>query len=106
MPQPLQLKDHFSEARIFMHRVWFIMALVLVMMGVLLARYYNLQITNHEDYATQSDRNRIHVLPVPPTRGLIYDRNGVLLADNRPSFTLAIIKERVPDLEKTLALKI
>ena len=41
--------------------------------------------------------------PLPPKRGLIYDRNGVLLADNRPSFMLSIVRERVPDLDATLA---
>lgn len=105
MPTPLQqFKDHSSETRIFMHRVWFIVAVVVVMMGILLFRYYTLQVVDYQDYATQSDRNRIHAQPIPPTRGLIYDRNGVLLADNRPSFTLAIIKERVQDMEETLAL--
>ena len=104
MSEHLHLKDHTSEARIFMHRVWFMFAVVLLLIGVLIARYYSLQITHHENYATQSDRNRIHVQPIPPTRGLIFDRNGVLLADNRPSYTLTLIKERVEDLDATLAL--
>lgn len=104
MPEPLQLKDHGNEARIVTVRMVWILFFVVIMMGALLVRYYNLQVTNYRDYATQSDDNRIHVQPIPPTRGLIYDRNGVLLAENRPSFTLTVIKERVQDLDQTLAL--
>ena len=52
---------------------------------MILARYYALQITEYETYRTQSDRNRVQLQPLPPKRGLIYDRNGVLLADNRPA---------------------
>ena len=104
MQEPLQLKNHGDEARIVTVRMVWIVCFVLVMMGALVARYYNLQVTNYQNYATQSDDNRIHVQPIPPTRGLIYDRNGVLLAENRPSFALTIIKERVQDLDQTLDL--
>ncbi|MEX1032264.1 MAG: penicillin-binding protein 2 [Cellvibrionaceae bacterium] len=104
MSEPLQLKDHSSEARIFATRVWFIALFVIAMMGLLIFRYHNLQVVHYQDYATQSDRNRIHVQPIPPTRGLIYDRNGVLLAENRASYTLSLTKELVPDLDATLEL--
>ncbi len=102
MAEPLQLKDHYNEARTFVHRIWCVILFVLVLVGVLVARYYNLQIVHHQNYATQSDRNRIHVQPIPPTRGLIYDRSGKLLAENQPSYTLTVIKERVDDLDRTL----
>ncbi len=98
------LKDHLRETSIFRRRVVVVAAVMLMLIGVLTAQFYHLQIVLHGDYATQSDRNRIHVRPLPPTRGLIYDRTGQLLADNRPSYTLSIIKERVDDLEQTLAL--
>ncbi|TQV68261.1 penicillin-binding protein 2 [Exilibacterium tricleocarpae] len=104
MPEPLHLKDHSLEGRIFAYRLVVAAALVMGLSLLLVARFYNLQVTNHQDYATQSDRNRVHVQSIPPIRGLIYDRNGVLLADNRPSYTLSIVKERVADLDTTLAL--
>ncbi|MGQ9425068.1 penicillin-binding protein 2 [Gilvimarinus sp. F26214L] len=104
MSEHLQLKDHSSESRIFAARVWVVSVFVFVMVGVLIVRYHNLQVVHHQDYATQSDRNRIHVQPIPPTRGLIYDRNGVLLADNRASYTLSITREMVKDLPATLEL--
>lgn len=104
MSEHLQFKDHSSEARIFMARVWIVAFVVLAMVGALTARYYNLQVVHYQNYATQSDRNRIQVQPIPPTRGLIFDRNGVLLAENRASYTLSLTRELVPDMQVTLEL--
>jgi penicillin-binding protein 2 len=98
------LKDHYSEARIFMHRLIVVMIVIVGLLGVLLARFYNLQVVNYKDYVTRSDSNRVQVQPIPPTRGLIYDRNGILLADNRPSYTLTLIKERIGKLDETLVI--
>ena len=74
----------------------------MALLAVILTRYYALQVTEYEAYRTQSDRNRVQLQPLPPKRGLIYDRNGVLLADNTPSFILSIVRERVSDLDATL----
>ncbi len=98
------LKDHYSEARIFSHRLIVVMVVIVGLLGVLLARFYNLQVVNYKDYVTRSDSNRVQVQPIPPTRGLIYDRNGILLADNRPSYTLTLIKERIGKLDETLEI--
>ncbi len=99
-----RFKDHLHEAHTFTRRAAVALILVLTMFGLLVARFYSLQIVHYENYATLSDRNRIQVRPVPPNRGLIYDRNGILLAENRPSFTLSIVKERVKNLENTIAI--
>lgn len=104
MSEHLQLRDHSTETRVFINRVWLASFCVLSLVAVLVARYYSLQVIHHQDYVTQSDRNRIHVQPIGPTRGLIYDRNGVLLAENRPSYTLSVIRELVEDLPATLEL--
>jgi penicillin-binding protein 2 len=103
MAQHITLKDQHRESRIYSARTVTAVAAVLVLMGIVLARYYTLQITEYEIYRTESERNRVQLQPLPPKRGLIFDRNGVLLADNRPSFILSIVRERVPDLEATLA---
>jgi len=95
-------KDHHREVRIFGYRVVVAVVLVIGLLSLLMARFYNLQLVHHEDYVTESDNNRILVQTVPPKRGLIYDRQGVLLADNRPSYTLTIIPERVVDLDVTI----
>jgi len=102
MPQYIALKDPHRESRIYSARTIAAIILVVGSLAVILLRYYSLQITEYETYRTQSDRNRIQLQPLPPKRGLIYDRNGVLLADNRPSYILSVVREQVPDLEVTL----
>ncbi|MBL4828099.1 MAG: penicillin-binding protein 2 [Spongiibacteraceae bacterium] len=98
------LKDPYTEKRIFVLRVFVASLLALVLLSVLVGRYFSLQITEHDIYRTQSDRNRVQLQPVPPKRGLIYDRNGVLLAENIPSYSLVIVKEQVEYLDETIAL--
>lgn len=75
---------------------------VAVLLSVLLGRLVYLQVINHEHYATLSQSNRVKVVPVAPTRGRIFDRNGVVLADNRTAFQLVITPEKTPDLDDTL----
>ncbi len=104
MSDQQHLKDYHREARIFNHRVIVVAILVLGLLGILVARFYTLQVVHHRDYATLSDRNRVRVQAIPPTRGLIFDRNDVLLADNRPSYTLSLIKEHIDDLPATIEL--
>jgi len=104
MAAPLQLKDPYSEKRIFVVRVATIGLITTVMLLIVIARYFSLQITQHEAYRTESDRNRVQLQPIPPKRGLIYDRNGVLLAENIPSYRLTIIKEAVDDLDESIGL--
>jgi len=65
-------------------------------------RLYILQVVEFDYHSTISENNRVHVLPITPTRGLIYDRNGVLLADNRPSFNLTITRERASNVNEEL----
>jgi len=67
---------------------------------VLVYRYYSLQITQHQDFLTQSDRNRIRVEVIPPTRGQIVDRKGRVLAANKPTFVVGVIKERSENLDQ------
>ena len=95
MPKHIPLKDPHRESRIFSARTVIALTVVVGLLGVVLARYYSLQITEYETYRTQSERNRVQLQPLPPNRGLIFDRNGVLLADNRPSYILSIVRERV-----------
>lgn len=98
------LKDDRSEKEIFAHRAVLASLFVLSLMLVLAGRMFFLQVTEHDVYATKSDNNRVQLKSVAPIRGLIFDRNGVLLAENLPSHSLTVVVERVEDLEKTLAL--
>jgi penicillin-binding protein 2 len=97
------LKDTIRESQAFLTRA--IVAGLLVMAAVLALgwRMVQLQIIDHEHFTTLSRENRVKVLPLPPTRGLIYDRKGVLLAQNRPAYSLEITPEQVDDLEHTIA---
>lgn len=72
-------------------------------LGALALGYGRLQIQQHEEYATRSEENRIRLDPIVPARGLVYDRNGVLLADNAPAYRLDIVPERVEDMPQLLA---
>lgn len=99
---PERLKDHSREAHTFKVRAVIAFVLVILLMGVLLGRMYYLQVIEHDRYAAMSEDNRVQLKPVPPTRGLIYDRNGVLLADNRPSYSVTLLKEEVKNIDQTL----
>ena len=103
MPSPrILIKDHSAEANLFARRTLIGLLVVFVMVGMLLTNLYYLQISRFEDYQTRANGNRIKVLPVAPNRGLIYDRNGILLAENRPVFSLQIIPEEIQNLELTI----
>ena len=97
-----QIKDHWSEQRQFVRRVFVCAFLVVGLTGLVITRLVQLQIANFEYYSAQSQGNRIRVQPLPPTRGLIFDRNGVVLAENLPTWELVIIPEEVADLDSTL----
>jgi len=97
------LKNPEQELRIFRARSLVALLLVVTLTGLLMGRLFYLQVVQHEVYTTRSEKNRVRVEPLPPTRGLIHDRNGVLLAENRPTYNLMLIRERVDDLEATLA---
>lgn len=98
----IQIKDHWREQRLFNNRIIACAIFALVLTGVVITRLIILQLANADYYAAQSQGNRIRVQPLPPTRGLIYDRNNKILAENTPSFQLEITPEQVPDMEGTL----
>lgn len=77
---------------------------IALLFAALLVKLINLQITQYDYFAARADGNRLHSQYVPPARGLIYDRSGELLADNQPIFNLSVVRERVDDIEETLAL--
>ena len=96
------LKDSTNESQLFYHRVIVAWIAVIVAILIIIGRLIFLQVLAHERYTTLSENNRLKIRPLPPNRGLIYDRNGVLLANNRISYSLEIIPEQVKDLEKIL----
>ncbi|MGS7250480.1 penicillin-binding protein 2 [Pseudomonas sp. SK] len=102
MSQPIRLKDHEKDARLVRNRVVVGAVAVVLLVCVLIARLYYLQIIQYDYHSTLSENNRVHVQPIPPTRGLIFDRNGVIVADNRPSFSLSMTRERAGNWQEVL----
>jgi penicillin-binding protein 2 len=97
------IRNHSAEANLFARRTFITFAGIIILSLVLFSNVYNLQVSSYEKYQTRSNSNRIKLLPVAPNRGLIYDRNGVLLADNTPVYSLEVIPEQVNDIKKRLS---
>lgn len=97
-----RLRDRFFEQRLVARRLALLGVIVIAAMGLVTLRLAHLQIDRHAHFATLSEDNRIRLKPLPPTRGLIYDANGVLLADNYPTYSLEMVIEKVADPDATL----
>jgi len=97
------IKDSGAEQRMFLTRVILAVVVGLGLMGLVVGRLVQLQVIEHEHFADLSQGNRIRIEPVPPTRGLIYDRQGVILAENVPTYQLELVPEQVEDVDATLA---
>jgi penicillin-binding protein 2 len=96
------IRDFTAESNLFLRRCLFAVCLCLVLILVVLSNLYSLQIDQFEDYQIRADGNRIKVIPVAPNRGIIYDRNGIIIAENRPVFNLEVSLEQVEDIDKVL----
>jgi penicillin-binding protein 2 len=96
-------KDHLKERQLFTRRAVIAGVLVVLALSAVALKLAYLQIVNHAHFTTLSRDNRVKIEPLPPTRGLIYDAKGVLLAENYPSYSLEITPEKVDDLEQTIA---
>ena len=96
------IKDHHSETRLFVGRVALSAIIGVLLCGTVVARLIQLQVVDHELFAEKSHGNRIRIEALPPTRGLILDRKGRILAENLPAYQLELIPEQVSDLDATL----
>lgn len=97
------LRDRLQEAREFRLRLGLLAVLIVGAFAVLAARWTYLQVTQHAHYQTLAENNRISIVPIVPNRGLIVDRNGVVLADNYSAYTLEVTRGKIKDLEATIA---
>jgi penicillin-binding protein 2 len=96
------LRDYFRDSRVFQSRVTVAGVLVLILAMLLFLRLIYIQVFSHKYYETLAQENRINPVPIQPPRGLLLDRNGVVLAQNFPVFTLEIVPEQVDDLAAML----
>ena len=97
-----ELKNIELELSRFRARLLFAAAMVLVCFGLVAARLLFLQVHRHEELSTRAENNRISVVPVVPNRGLILDRNGVVLATNYSAYTLELTPSKIEDLDATI----
>jgi len=96
------LKDPRDEQRLFVRRTRLARIVIIVCMLTLLSRFFWLQIIAHENFSTRSESNRVSIRPLAPNRGLIYDRRGRVIAENRPAYRLEIVPEKVKDIPALL----
>jgi len=96
------IKDQRDERRLFERRARIAFAIIALCILALLSRYVWLQVFSHENFVTRSDSNRVSIRPVAPNRGLIYDRRGRVIAENRPAYRLEIVPEKVADITALL----
>ena len=96
------IKDHHSERRLFIARVILTSVVAIVLLGLVIARLVQLQVFDYEHFAERSQGNRIRIEAVPPIRGLVFDRQGRILAENLPAYQLELIPEQVANLDDTL----
>ncbi len=99
----VRIKDEYLEHRIFVQRALLAAVLVVALLILLGGRAFWLQVVQFEHYSELSQGNRARIEPLPPNRGIIYDRNGEVLAENTPAYQLEVVRERAGDLDATLA---
>ncbi len=102
MNKHVELKNHQREIFYFRLRLAISIGFVLVLMAILLVRFVYLQVARHEYYQTLAESNRISIVPIVPNRGLILDRNGLVLAHNYSGYTLETTPSNTANLESTL----
>src|ERR1019366_8110864 len=95
VPRRVRIKDHWGEQRIFTLRSIVAGVLVATLLLTVASRLFYLQVLKHEYYAELSQGNRVRTDPIPPSRGLILDRHGVVLAENLPAFQIELVRELV-----------
>ena len=98
----LTLTDHFRESRLVNDRLIFAALFAVILFTIVMVRLVVLQVMEYEHFDSLSAKNRIDIEALSPQRGLIFDRNGVVLAENIPTFSLEMIPEQVIDIDTTL----
>jgi penicillin-binding protein 2 len=103
MAKEFNLKNQDHESSLVARRVYFSAVIILLLIIMIISRVFYLTVLQHEHYTTLSLSNRVKITPIPPIRGLIYSRDGVILAENKPTFSLEIIPEQIKDVDETIA---
>lgn len=102
MPRNLTFKDNPVESKLFLGRIISAFIIIIVLTTGLIVRLVYLQITGHQHYSTLAKENSIKIEPTVPSRGIIYDKRGNILAENAQTYTLELIPEQISDMDGTL----
>ena len=97
------LRDPARETVLFRTRAYVAGALFAALLCLLFGRMVQLQVIEHAHFRTLSESNRVKILPLAPTRGLIYDRNGIVIAQNTPFYSLDVVPDAIKDMDALLA---
>src|SRR5688500_15345453 len=103
MQKRIAIKNHLEEIRLISHRSITALIVMVLLVALLIIRLGYMQLSQHDLYSTLSKKNWLDLVPLEPTRGLIYDRHGALLAENIPIFSLDVIPYKITNIPKTLA---
>lgn len=99
MAKEFTLKDNEQESQLIARRVYFSGVVIALLVLMIVARIFYLTVIQHDHFTTLAKSNRVKITPIPPIRGLIYSRDGVLLAENKPSYSLEVIPEQIDDVD-------
>ncbi|MDD1633338.1 MAG: penicillin-binding protein 2, partial [Methylococcaceae bacterium] len=102
MSRTYSVKDDTVENRLFLNRIVAAFIVIILLTSGLIIRLIYLQIVGHEHYSSLAKDNSIKIVPLVPTRGMIYDRHGKVLAENTPSYSLELIPEQIGNMDETL----
>jgi penicillin-binding protein 2 len=102
MVKEFTLKDNEHESRLVAKRVYITGFIILLLIVLLILRLFYLTVIQHDHFTTLSKSNRVKITPIPPIRGLIYSRDGIILAENKPTFSLEVIPEQVDDIDEII----
>ncbi|HSW69106.1 MAG TPA: penicillin-binding protein 2 [Gammaproteobacteria bacterium] len=103
MPKRVAIKNHTQEIQLINQRCITVFIIMIILVISLIARLAYLQLANHDHFTTLSQKNWLDLIPLEPTRGLIYDRNGILLAENIPVYSLDLLPYKITNMPKILA---
>lgn len=98
----IKFRDYYIESKLFTKRILISFIFILILTGILILNLYYMQIIHYKNYQKKSNENRIKLIPVLPSRGIIYDRNSIPIAFNKISYQLEIIPEKIENFKKLI----
>jgi penicillin-binding protein 2 len=102
MSGTISFKSNTDESRLFLFRIIAAFIIIILLTCGLVIRLAYLQIVGHEFYATKAKENSIKIEPTVPSRGMIYDKHGNILAENTQTYSLELVPDQIPNLDETL----